>query len=350
MNKNVSMNKTKATLGVVLICILLATATRLFADENAGVAGTNQTVWVTLELKDGSRLAGLPEEMKWPLHTELAGTLKMNLSVIASIEAPKQGVWEVKFRNGDRLKATLGLKAIELKTSFGHVKIIPDLVRAIRVSVAHGAHHALKFNLSSRVEIPDDPALQFGSSPFTISFWVKTASERPLVSFISKRLNSLGDGWVVHQDHGQLLFYCAGCASPKSQPVSIRDDVWHHIVVTRAGSLMEFYLDGKNVGSGETRCNHYDSNPIRIGMDGDGDSWHFEGEISEVHFYRRSLQYDEIAEEWNNGQGRTEPVAGGGLIAGYHFDEGQGSTAKDFSGNNHDGMLINNPEREYYSI
>jgi hypothetical protein len=33
-----------------------------------------------------------------------------------------------------------------------------------------------------------------------------------------------------------------------------------------------------------------------------------------------------------------------GLIAGYHFDEGQGSVAKDFSGNHHDGILINNPE------
>jgi hypothetical protein len=40
-------------------------------------------------------------------------------------------------------------------------------------------------------------------------------------------------------------------------------------------------------------------------------------------------------------------VTGGGLLVGYHFDEGQGSTAHDFSGNQHTGMLINNPEWEY---
>ena len=197
------------------------------------------------------------------------------------------------------------------------------------------------------MEIPNDPALQFGDSPFTISFWFKTASERPYLSFISKRANSLGDGWVVHQDHEQLLFYCAGCAGPKSQPVSICDDQWHHLAVTRSGSLITFYLDGKNVGSGGTHCSHYDNNPIRIGMDGDGNSWHFEGEISEVHIYGRALGHDEVAEEWNNGREQTGPVTGGGLIAGYHFDEGQGDTAKDFSGNNHNGMLINSPEWEY---
>jgi hypothetical protein len=340
------MNKTKAITGIALIFILAATATRLCAGENTGATGTNQTVVLTLDLKDGSRVEGQPLESRWPLYSELAGSLKMDLRLIASMETVKTNGWLVIFRNGDHLKATLGLKEIELKTSFGDVKIKPDLLRTIRVSASTGARHALKFNLSNRVEIPNDPALQFGDLPFTISFWLKTASERPLVSFISKRIDSLGDGWVVHQDHGQLLFYCMNCCSPKSQPVSIRDDQWHQVLVRRSGNQMFFYLDGKSAGSGETHCNHYDNNPIRIGMDGGGNSWHFEGEISEVHFYGRGLSQDEISEEWNNGQGRTEALDGGGLVAGYHFDEGEGSTAKDFSGNHHDGTLINNPEWE----
>ena len=41
----------------------------------------------------------------------------------------------------------------------------------------------------------------------------------------------------------------------------------------------------------------------------------------------------EVAEEWNNGNGRKSAVAGGGLIAGYHFDEGAGTITADFSGN-----------------
>lgn len=335
------MNQTKAIIFAAWLYLSLAAANHLCAGENSAPSETNQVVRLTLELKDGSRVEGRPVDLKWPLRSELAGKLKLELGLMTSIETAKPDGWTVDFRNGDHLKVALELEQIELITSFGKVKIAPGLIRTIRVSNS-GARHALKFNLSSRVEIPNDPGLQFGDSPFTISFWVKTASERPLVSFISKRMNSLGDGWVVHQDHGQLLFYCAGCASPKSQPVSIRDDQWHHLAVTRSGSQLIFYLDGKNVGVGETRCNHYDNNPLRIGMDGDGDSWHFEGEISEVHIYGRTLSSGEIAAEWN----QPEVVAGGGLIAGYHFDEGQGDTAKDFSGNHHDGVLINRPEWE----
>ena len=224
------------------------------------------------------------------------------------------------------------------------MSIAPDLIRAIRVAAAGAGRPALKFNRSNRVEIPNDPELQFGDGPFTISFWFKTDSDLSSLNFIAKRENAYGDGWVVNQENGQLLFYCAGCASPKSQPVSIRDGQWHQMIIARAGSLIQFYLDGKDVGSGGTQCNHFDNHPLRIGMDADNNSWHFDGELSEVHIYRRTLTRDEVAEEWNNGQGLVGAVAGGGLIAGYHFDEGQGGTAKDFSGHHHDGMLINRPE------
>ena len=214
-----------------------------------------------------------------------------------------------------------------------------------KIGFHNNIRHALKFNLNNRVEIPNDRALQFGDSPFTISLWAKTVSDKPYMSFISKRVNSMGDGWVMHLDHGQLLFYCAGCCAPKSQPVSVCDGRWHHLAVTRADGALQFYLDGKNVGSGEDRCNHNDNNPIHIGMDGGPGDWNFAGELAEVHLYGRALSSTEIAAEWNNGRGFTRAVAGGGLIAGYHFDEGQGSVAKDFSGNHHDGKLINNPVR-----
>lgn len=335
------MSKSKVLLLLVLGCLLTAATNRLSAGENSG---TNPAIRLTLELKDGSRVEGEPVELKWPLHTEIVGPVKMELREISSIASATSNRWTVTFRNGDHLKATVDLAQVELKTSFGKVKIATDLIRGIRVLASNGARHALKFNLNNRVEIPNDPALQFGDSPFTISLWFKTVSDRPYLSFISKRVNSLGDGWVVHQDHGQLLFYCMGCCSPKSPPVSIRDGEWHHLLVTRSGGLLTFYLDGKNTGTGEDRCNHYDNNPLRIGMDGDGNSWHFDGELSEVHIYGHALGQAEVAEEWNNGAGHWGAVGDGGLIAGYHFDEGEGSVAKDFSGNHHDGILINSPE------
>jgi hypothetical protein len=311
-------------------------------------ADTNPPPRLTVELRDGSRVVGDSVEKYFKFHSALLGNLKFAVKDIRSVECISSNSAKLATASGDSLTVSFVDADFAIKTSFGKVELAAASIQNIHVSCSagNGFRHALKFNLANRVEIPNGPAMQFGDSPFTISLWFKTDSERPYLSFISKRANSLGDGWVVHQDHGQLLFYCAGCASPKSQPVSIRDNNWHHLLVARAGNLITFYLDGKNVGSGETRCNHYDNNPIRIGMDGDGNSWHFEGEISEVHIYGRALNRDEVQEEWNNGVEQAKAVAGDSLIAGYHFDEGGGNVAKDFSGNNHDGTLMNNPQWE----
>ncbi len=315
----------------------------------SAVTVTNETGFrLTIELRDGSRVAGKSPEDFWRFHSSSLGDLKLPVGGIRAINMADDGVTaRLTATNGDLLDLQFAAAALRVETGFGQTELPVKMIRSLRVARASGVRHALKFNSSNRVEIPNDPALQFGGSPFTISFWFKTASEHPLLSFISKRVDALGDGWVVHQDHGQLLFYCAGCAAPKSSPVSIRDNEWHQLVVSRSGSLMTFFLDGKNVGGGETGCNHFDNNPIRIGMDGVNTGWHYEGGISEVHFYGRALSPDEVAEEWNNGQGLNGPVAGGGLIAGYHFDEEQGSIAKDFSVNHHDGILINNPEWDH---
>jgi len=202
----------------------------------------------------------------------------------------------------------------------------------------------LQFDLLKRVQIPDDAQLRFRQEPFTISFWLRTSSTRKYTAMVAKRTSALGDGWVLGTgDNDGLYFYCAGCASPGSAPVQFRDGKWHHYVLAREGEALTFYFDNRNVGGGPTRCDHNDSNPLKIGMDAD-QGWHFEGEIAEAHFYNRTLSVSEIAEEWNNGKGRKTAVSGGGLIAGYHFDESGGPVARDFSGNRHDGTLIRAPE------
>lgn len=327
----------KTTTLFALVSVLFTSIT------SSQAADTNLPPRLTVELRDGSRVVGESGEKHFKFRSALLGEIKLSVKDIRAVECTSTNTAKLTTVNGDMLTVSFLDSEFPVKTSFGKVELGVAAIRAMQVSYPAGSRRALKFNLNNRVEIPNDPALQFGDSPFTISFWVKTTSKRPYLSFISKRANSLGDGWVVHEDHGQLLFYTAGCASPKSQPVSIRDNEWHHVLVTRSGSLITFYLDGKNVGSGGTRCNHYDNNPIRIGMDGDGESWHFEGEISEVHIYRQALSGAEVAEEWNNGLGINHAVATGSLVDGYHLNEGDGNTANDFTGNNHNGILINGP-------
>ncbi len=306
-------------------------------------ADTNSPPRLTLELRDGSRVVGESVAEKIKFHSALLGDLKLAVKDIHAVDYSGTNAAKLTTANGDTLAVSFLEKTISIRTSFGKVEPAVENIRSIRVSSSR-ARAALRFNLNNRVEIPNDPQLQFGDGPFTIACWFKTESDRPYIGFISKRANALGDGWVLHQDHGQLLFYCAGCCSPKSQMVNVRDGQWHHVLISRANGQLTFYLDGQNVGSGEDRCQHFDGNSIRFGMDGVGEAWHFIGELSEIHFYNRALSALEAGEEWNSGQGIDRAVAGGGLIAGYHLNEGQGSVAKDFSGNHHDGTLINAPE------
>jgi hypothetical protein len=208
----------------------------------------------------------------------------------------------------------------------------PQLKQAVRTPI--------RFDLSNRIEIPNHPSLQFRRAPFSISMWFRTTSQRKYIAFMGKRISGMGDGWVLgaNAENG-LSFYTAGCASPASTPQNFRDGQWHHLVATRVGQTMTFYYDNQNVGSGPDTCDHNEVHPLRIGMDADG-GWHFEGEVAEVHLYNRALSDSEIAMEWNNGKGRTTALQGGGLVAGYHFDEAGRSQFMDFSGNGHHGTFV----------
>jgi hypothetical protein len=201
---------------------------------------------------------------------------------------------------------------------------------------------SVHFDGSNLVQIENDPQLQFGPGPFTVSFWFKTTAQAKNQTLLSKRVSTMGNGWVISAlEDNRFLLYSAGCASPASGPQQFRDGRWHHLAFVRSGQVMTIFFDNVSVGSGPNTCNYKDRNPIRIGMDAQK-GWPFEGDIAELHIYGRALNPSEIGDEWNNGRGRKSAVAAGGLIAGFHLDEAAGA-AMDFSGQGHRGAVIRNP-------
>jgi len=197
----------------------------------------------------------------------------------------------------------------------------------------------LHFDGSNLVKIDNDSQLQFGTGPFAISFWIRTTTPPKNQTLISKRVSTMGNGWVISAlEDNRFLLYTAGCASPASSPQAFRDGKWHHVAFVREGQTVTIFFDNNAVGTGPDICDHNDSNPISVGMDAQK-SWAFEGDIAELHLYGRALNTVEIAEEWNNGQGRQAAASGGGLLAGFHFDDRGGTAAADFSGNSHSGTL-----------
>ena len=76
--------------------------------------------------------------------------------------------------------------------------------------------------------------------------------------------------------------------------------------------------------------------PLKIGGIPTVDyAYAFNGSLSEVRIYDRALSPAEIAVLHGNPQRATNR----GLVAGYHFDEGQGTTVADFSGHGNNGKL-----------
>jgi hypothetical protein len=67
---------------------------------------------------------------------------------------------------------------------------------------------------------------------------------------------------------------------------------------------------------------------------------YFQGQLDEVRVYNRLVDKTEITIRYNNGQGSHGTVEDG-LVAAWHFDEGRGTTAADYSGRGHAAMMQN---------
>ena len=122
---------------------------------------------------------------------------------------------------------------------------------------------------------------------------------------------------------------------------------WQHVALTidSVGNAV-LYFNGVQEVAGNARGGIL----VSTGNDLIGAYWaggvissasHFDGAIDELQIYNRVLSPSEISELFNAGQGHCGAVAGGGLLAGYHFDEGSGTSAADFSGNGNTGALVN---------
>jgi hypothetical protein len=226
------------------------------------------------------------------------------------------------------------------------VLVVSLLLRGLIPQVAGfggSAVPSLLFDGSNGVEIKSTRDLEFGLQPFTVSLWLRTTTARKNITFISKRADALGDGWgLFGQGDNQFLFYAAGGASPMSTPQDYRDGRWHHFAAVRHDSQVDLYYDGRLVGSGPEHCNFQDHHPIVIGMDGQG-GHHLEGAVAEVRIYSRAMNQDDVARQWNDGKPDPHSGSEAGLVAGYHFAEGTGAVAKDFSGSGHDGVLVSDP-------
>ena len=120
---------------------------------------------------------------------------------------------------------------------------------------------------------------------------------------------------------------------------------WHLLTGTYDGTYLKIYYDGVLKDTATDTTTTITSENFQIGRDRNLPRY-WKGSIDEVLIFNRSLNSTEISDLYNLGRGiyASTSIApfNDGLVAGYHFDEGTGTTAYDITGRNN-GTLINGP-------
>ncbi len=182
------------------------------------------------------------------------------------------------------------------------------------------------------------------SSKHTYLFWIKTTHIHPYYgSILTKGRFSVNANHFIWNGTGTLSIYTQSAPSDISSAGTyfISDGTWHHIAVIFNEGYVSYYVDGVQRLTPTYMANmgYNNLNNGRLGTYYDG-TMPWDGDLDEVRSYGKVLTEAEIIADYNAGQGTYgQPVSG--LEAGWHFDEGSGIIAADYSGNGHTATLVN---------
>ena len=193
------------------------------------------------------------------------------------------------------------------------------------------------------VSITDDESLT-STSVMTISAWFKKVSGSSWMSLVGKGTSDVNEEYVLMLKDDQVYFDVGQGGGPYlQQSTTIAPETWHHIaaVHTRSGntSTLKVYLNGEDVGGttiGASSTPNDNSHPLTIGSRGFSTSYGlFQGQIDDVRIWNNALDGQQIQENmYNNLSGYED-----GLVGYWDFNDGEGSTLTDLSGNGNHGTI-----------
>jgi hypothetical protein len=138
---------------------------------------------------------------------------------------------------------------------------------------------------------------------FTIEGWIRRGSSSGVslsggLGFIFAYGQS-GYGFAVQSD-GSLMLTRVGVDAVTS-PVVVTDTSYHHVAVTKTGSTVYFYVDGRQYSTGGYDPGFAFSTGAALGTIGDTGPDGFLGAIDELSIYSRALGVSEIQSIYNAG-------------------------------------------------
>jgi hypothetical protein len=293
---------------------------------------------LVLELSDGSRIIGAASIDRLRMANEYAN-LDIPLALLSTIElSGSNQIAQADFRNGDLLSGRLSASEITVKTIFGNAVIPIDQIRRIHVgSTGHSLpdglvlHYTFALNEGQRVsdmsgsgndgkvqgatftsEGKGGGAMSFNGDrqavvignpaslqlqDFTIMAWIKRGDPNKTSARDGDDAGIIGyghAGYLLGMFPDGRLFLSKVDVDNVGSNVQIRDNTFHHIVVTKNGNTVVFYVDGI-----ADPANNYDpgfefTTDAAVGARGDTFEHCFLGVIDQVAIFKRALSADEI--------------------------------------------------------
>ncbi len=190
-----------------------------------------------------------------------------------------------------------------------------------------------------------DSGLLLGKNPafhlqnFTFEAWVKRASaERP--SQVAPYYAALVAGGANHFalamfPDGRMTLGKVGISNAYSSQ-TLDGTEWHHIAVTKANSLVQFYIDGKSAGATVQSSTFSFETSLAIGSFGESypgvGTEPFWGMIDEPSLYDRALSEEEVATIYRAGVagkcGTTRNLISNGSFEEPAYPSGQGAIVR----------------------
>jgi len=220
---------------------------------------------------------------------------------------------------------------------------------------------ALKFDgIDDYVALPDNEPVWLPDRDFTLSVWVcfqgEATTEHELIldlNFAASThpANKLGYNLSRRTSDGRIAFQMT--TGPGQPEYMYIDDIllrgkWYHLAAVRNNTTQAVYIDGM-LNKSRT-CSHdridfvgrYDDDKVNVGRattEGGSPRFHLKGIIDEVAIFDRALTAEQIHDLYCYGPATHDP----NLLGYWDFNEGQGQTAYDLSGNGRNGRLGGDP-------